>query len=102
VFLPGDSKDSPSIATPFPRATLAAATGQPQYPLEEDQERVFNLTFPFVFAPLPIKQEGFVKVRAMCGAVTTNLGSLMIRKARPDEQLVFGFPPSALPPSAGQ
>jgi hypothetical protein len=97
VFLPGDQKDAPSVVLPFPRAQLIS--GPAPYPLEEDQERIFNLTFPFLFTPLLVKQEGFIKVRVACGERITNLGSLMIRKARPDEN-IFGFIPPAAPTPA--
>jgi hypothetical protein len=85
VFFPGDAKDTPSVVLPFPRATLGNAANP--YPLEDDQVRIFNLTFPLMLSPFPIKQEGFLKVRVVCGAITTNLGSLMIRKARADENI---------------
>jgi hypothetical protein len=87
IFLPGDPKDTPTFSVPFPRANLGKATFPTK--MEEDQERVFNLTFPSILSPLRIKQEGFVKVRIVCGALTTNLGSLFIRTARPDEKLQF-------------
>jgi hypothetical protein len=91
VFLPGDASDSPTVVLPFPRASL----GQPDfsYALEEDQERIFNLSFPLVLSPCLIKQEGFIKVRAICGTTTTRLGSLRIRKAQADENLQWFMPP---------
>jgi hypothetical protein len=82
VFLPGDEKDKPSVVIPFPRSSVSAI---PLHPLEEDQERIFNLTFPLMISPFAIKQEGFVKIRAKVGKTTTNLGSLMVRTIRPDE-----------------
>jgi hypothetical protein len=91
VFLPGDVKDAPTIVLPISRLSLAKPTFP--YPLEDDQERVFNITFPLALSPLTIKQEGFVKVRAKCGSTTTNLGSLMVRKARSDET-IEGLPPT--------
>lgn len=98
VFLPGDSKDTPSVALPFNRAIMMATAPPRRYALEEDQERVFNLTYPILFSPLFVKQEGFIKVRVACGAKITNLGSLMIRKAQPDENIqIPAFPP---PPPA--
>jgi hypothetical protein len=99
VFFPGDSKEAPSIILPFPRASIVIP--EPLYPLDEDQQRVFNLSFPVLLAPLVIKQEGFIKVRVVCGDRTTNLGSLMIRKARAEENLLpFGFPPRPPGPAA--
>lgn len=100
VFLPGDSKDAPSMIMPFSRVALNAAVPPRQHELEEDQESVFNLTYPILISPLVVKQEGFVKVRIVCGGVTTNLGSLMIRKARPDENIQFGtLPMPPVPPN---
>lgn len=98
VFLPGDSKDHPTVMLPFGRAALIATTPQPLNELEEDQQRVFNLTYPIILSPLVIKQEGFVKVRVVCGARTTNLGSLMMRLARPEDNIP-GFPPPPPMPS---
>lgn len=89
VFLPGDETDAPSAAIPFARASFPSV--EPPYPLDEDQQRVFNLSFPFLFSPLIIRQEGFIKVRVACGDRITNLGSLMIRKAQPNEN-IFGLP----------
>ena len=90
VFLPGDERNAPTVVLPLPRSTLGAPT--PLYPLEDDQERVFNLTYPLVLSPLTIKQAGFMKVRAVCGSTTTNLGSLMIRKQKPDENIQWAPP----------
>jgi hypothetical protein len=97
VFLPGDAKDAPTLALPILRANLA----QPAflYPLDDDQESVYNVTLPIALSPLTISQEGFVKVRAMCGFTTTNLGSLMVRKARPDENIEGLLPPQVPPTS---
>lgn len=101
VFMPGDAKDAPSIALPFPRTQLNAEM-PPPCPLEEDQERVFNFTFPLTIAPFQVKQEGFAKVRFLCGAITTNLGSLLIRTARPGEQVPgLGPQPGPIPQPAG-
>ncbi len=95
VFLPGDAKDAPSFVATLPLPQIVNAS----YPLEDDQERIFNLTFPFIIAPFHIKQEGFIKVRALCGGVTTKLGSLMVRIARPDEQIsgLVAQPPTLQP-----
>jgi hypothetical protein len=97
IFLPGDPKEAPSVTMPFQRAILGGPT--PVYPLEEDQEALFNLTAPFTLSPFPVKQEGFVKVRIVCGSTTTAIGSLMVRRARPDENIqIPGFPPPPAPP----
>jgi hypothetical protein len=85
IHMPGDVKGSPAITNVVPRASLLDVP--PPYELDEDQERVFNLTLPFVFSPLPVPQEGFIKVRAVCGDITTNLGSLMLRAVRADEKI---------------
>jgi hypothetical protein len=84
VYFPGDQRAAPSAAFPFARSLLA--TAEPPFELEEDQEQLVTLTLPLLFSPLTVNKEGFLKVRAICGGVVTNLGSLMIRKARPNEQ----------------
>jgi hypothetical protein len=93
IFNPSDAKDAPSFNLTSKRTTLPP----PLYPLEDDQEGIFNLTIPITFAPFPIQQEGFLKVRAHCGSIITNLGSLMIRKARRDENFGPGPAVSATP-----
>jgi hypothetical protein len=96
VFFPGDAKDAPSITIPFQRENFNTAISP--FPLEEDQERVFNITFPLVLPAAPIKQEGYVKVRASCGGIVTNLGSLMVRKIQPNENIQIPIFPPPLPP----
>jgi len=81
VFSPGDEKDKPSINMEVPRSTMG--DGATKFPMEEDQERIITLTMPIILSPLPIKQEGFIKVRMHCGHVITNLGSLWVHKAAP-------------------
>jgi hypothetical protein len=83
VYLPGDQKDIPTVTFPVPRSNMQSS--EPLYELEEDQERILTLTVPLMFAPLSVGKEGFLKVRAVCGDVVTNLGSLMVRKIKPDE-----------------
>jgi hypothetical protein len=85
VYFPGDEKDTPTVTFPVPRQSMQM--GEPQHEMEEGQERVFNLTMPIVIAPFQVTKCGFLKVRASCGDVVTNLGSLMLRKIRPDEQV---------------
>ncbi len=85
VYLPGDNKDSPTLAMPIPRQSLRM--GEAPYELEEGQERLFNLTLPIMFSPLLVSKEGFLKVRAVCGDIITNLGSLMLRKIRQNEKI---------------
>lgn len=87
VFLPGDIPEKPSIVNPLARADFAKV--DPSAPLEADQERILNLTFPVVMAPLTFRQSGFVKVRIVCGDLTTNLGSIFVRKQRADEAISF-------------
>jgi hypothetical protein len=95
IFFPGDERDTPTIRAPFQRPPSSVTP--PTYALEEDQERLFMTTVPFVISPFPIKQEGFIKVRAMNGATITKLGSLMIRKAKPGEDYLSLPPSSPLP-----
>jgi hypothetical protein len=85
VFFPGDEKDAPTLAIPIPRQSMQI--GEPQYEMEEGQEHVFSLAAPVVMAPFQVTKYGFLKVRAACGDAVTNLGSLMLRKIRPDEKI---------------
>jgi hypothetical protein len=86
VYLPGDQKDAPSVSRQVPRQALQIAI--PDYKWDPDQERVFNLTIPLIFTGLLIANEGFLKVRAVCGDVVTNLGSLMVRKIGQNEKIL--------------
>src|SRR5450759_1276936 len=53
VYFPGLEKDKPVVDIPILRATLNPDAA-PQYPLEDDQQRVFNLSFPLLLGPIPI------------------------------------------------
>jgi hypothetical protein len=83
VYFPGDQKDSPAMTVPISRSLMQAAP----YEMEEGQERLVNLTLPLMFSPFSISKQGFLKVRAICGDVVTNLGSIMVRKIKPDETI---------------
>jgi len=85
ILLPGDNKDSPALQFDIPRQSIISAANP--YKLEEDQDKVHSLTIPVLLSPVQIQKEGFVKVRATCGDVTTNLGSLMVRKLGDGEKL---------------
>jgi hypothetical protein len=86
IYMPGDVKGSPAITNVFKRDPTISSLS-PTYDLDEDQAKVFNLTLPFMFSTLPVPKEGFIKVRAVCGGITTNLGSLMLRSIRADEKI---------------
>jgi hypothetical protein len=86
VFLPGDDKDKPTFSHLFKRAELD--TKPPSYsPIEEDVEYVFTINFPVVFSPFHIQKEGVVRVRMQRGNVTTKIGALMLRKAKPEDNI---------------
>jgi hypothetical protein len=89
VFFPGDEENSPSIKMPLPRAVIEETGLDTPYPLESDQERINNMTFPLTISPFTVKQNGWVKVRMAYGESVVNLGSLMLRVADPTEDLQF-------------
>jgi hypothetical protein len=87
IFVPGDGEDIPSVVMPFPRAVIESTRVDTIFPLEGDQERVHNMTFPVTLSPFTIKQKGWIKVRIVCGGLVTNMGSLMVRTAYENENL---------------
>lgn len=91
IFFPGDHMDKPTIEVPVERSNIQPEIS-PGYELEKDQSRIYNLTLPVMVSPLVLKQEGFIKVRAVCGGTTTNLGSLRIQRAGPEGVQAVGAP----------
>lgn len=88
VLFPGEEIDNAGFKLDFPRkdivpVKLASAS------LESDQQRVLNVTVPILLSPVQFNQEGFVKVRMVGENRVTNLGSLNIRKVKPNENLTF-------------
>lgn len=75
-------------------------TSTPPSEEEKDQEQIWHVRVPFLFAPIVLPGEGRLKVRAHYGDGTVlRLGSLRVRGATPEEIKLFTGVPS--PPLAG-
>jgi hypothetical protein len=100
IFLPGDEKNKPTVSQILKREDIAIIPTP--YPPDDDSERIYNMTMPFIFSPLLIKEDGYISVRMQCGKTTTRLGRLMVRKATPEELVIFGMTPSVSEPPSPQ
>jgi len=98
IKIPGN--DEPIFTADFDRAGMTKNI--PKYPYEvpeSEKDRQLSITAPVVFSPLVIPQEGFIRVAMQRGELSTGLGRLMVRKARPDEMAQFAiFPANASQP----
>ena len=86
IFLPGDDADMPSISSAIAR------NQNPSIPFltkPEDSEALIGFTAPFVFGNFLVKEEGLIKVRVKCGAETTRMGTLIVRKITSEEQATW-------------
>ncbi len=70
VFLPGDADNAPSLEVPIVRSELP--------PPPEAEDKILRLFIPIVAQPLVLRQVGKIMVRAICGDVTTKLGTLEV------------------------
>ncbi|MEJ0076688.1 MAG: hypothetical protein WDO17_14790 [Alphaproteobacteria bacterium] len=100
IWVPG--KDDPFFFAELSRDELKV----PPYPYdvpEAQRDRLMNVVLPVIFSPLVIPQPGFIRVEMQCGSLTTRIGRLMVRKARPDEAAQFStFPSNASVPPPSQ
>jgi hypothetical protein len=96
IWAPGI--DEPIFLAEIPRNDLAI----PKYPYEvpeNERDPHLYLMAPVIFSPLIIQHEGFIRVAMQCGKLTTALGRIMVRKARPEELGQFSsFIPNASGP----
>jgi hypothetical protein len=83
VYLPGIGEPvfEEKISRPQPDAPT-----QP-YPLTGDGEKIVLINLLLPFEGIQISEEGSIRVRMQCGDVVTPLGRLMVRAARPGEQM---------------
>ena len=86
IFLPGDSDDSPSITAEMSEAQGGAAlefAAQPPSWAQNDPTMV-TLYANLIFVPLPIKQQGTIKVRIVRNDELIRVGSLWVTPAQPE------------------
>jgi hypothetical protein len=95
IFLPGDSDDQPSIQGQFGEAVdlsgaaeAAVAQTEALHPDATDQleEGYLTMVAHMKFAPLVMKQQGIVKVRAIIGDNTYRLGGMRVSPPPPPSE----------------
>jgi hypothetical protein len=74
LFLPGQEEEAFQMELP-----LKGAVTDPQYLALADEDVNFRVMVPIKLVPLPITQEGFIKVRAYRGGDEIRLGALRVR-----------------------
>jgi hypothetical protein len=89
IFLPGDLDDAPSIRGELAEITEGAALARVQeateaYPAirEAESEKLITMQAHLIFAPVVIKEPGFIIVRAARKNDTVRLGALRILAAQ--------------------
>jgi hypothetical protein len=86
LFLLGDSKDIPTMSANINIEELRIqaanmASGGPQDNFDgDDQPKYYSLVSHFILAPMIIKQNGSIRVRAFCGDDIVKMGALRIEK----------------------
>lgn len=75
VYLPGDDDDHPSFTGDIPVSEMRTALAAPT---SEETQRAAAIHL--VVAPLVVKAEGSIKVRALTGRGIVKLGSLRVRQ----------------------
>jgi hypothetical protein len=74
--LPGDTDETPTFKAAVPVETIREGPTPPEF---EGLDPLRTAVIHAEFAPLPLKQEGLIKVRAYRGDLEIKLGSLKIR-----------------------
>jgi hypothetical protein len=80
IFLPGDEEGAPTLAAAIPIDQERAKTPPPDMP-----DPLLTAIMHLEFAPLAIKQEGSIKVRAYRGDLEVKMGQLVVRSSQPAE-----------------
>jgi hypothetical protein len=75
-FLPGDDPEKPSFETRLPKDFRQHTATNPN--IGDDEEGIRGIHLPVVVGNLVLKQKGWIMVRAVCGKVTTKLGTLWV------------------------
>lgn len=81
IYLPGDNDDLPSVKASIP---LEKIRSEPIPAGQDWTDPVMTATLHTEIAPLQIKQEGFLKVRAYRGDLEIRLGALRISVRPPN------------------
>lgn len=81
VFLPGAKDGAPSfehLMPPIPSAVLDAI-GKPSD--DQDIQRMIGLSFPLIYSPFVIQEQGNIKVRLLLGDKIIKIGVLKVMDA---------------------
>jgi hypothetical protein len=79
IYAPGDADNVPSVDTELPwhPPNTAQELGDPPFP---DAVVSHNFAGRLLLSPFVIKEEGYVRVRLICGDETIRVGALQIKK----------------------
>ncbi len=75
IYMPGDAEGEPTVTQELPLDDARSKTPEPEI-LESDP--LLALTFHHMFAPLELKSEGRIRVRAYRGDLEVRLGTLTV------------------------
>jgi hypothetical protein len=78
IFLPGDDPEKPTFETKIPKEFRKQTIKDPNVEFDEEIRR--QLQFPVQIGNLVLTKKGWIRVRAVCGKVTTKLGSLWVEQ----------------------
>lgn len=83
VWLPGDLSDAPSFTMNVPYDNMAASQfTEAHFPFTDpDIDRVMRVSAPMFIQPFPIRESGYLKVRAFVDGEITKVGALRINSA---------------------
>jgi hypothetical protein len=82
IYFPGDSDDAPGHRVSLATDQVEEFRRKRVSELELDDPRL-TMRLDAVFSPMPIKQEGYIKVRMIRGDAEIRLGALRIRTQPP-------------------
>ena len=75
VYMPGDAEGAPTVATEVPLDDARSKASGPETP---ESDPVFGVISHLMIAPLELKSEGRIRVRAYRGDLEVRLGTLTI------------------------
>jgi hypothetical protein len=82
IFLPGDMDDNPTYKAEISRSEWQI----PPLPLDVDTSTRRVSAFNVILNPVPLKQEGKIKVRVIVGGEEIKLGTLSVKYREPPSE----------------
>ena len=81
IYLPGDAEiGEPAFKKTIPRSEILKIP-RPSSDTIEKEDVKLTVRMPLVMSPIVLREEGLIKVRAVCDGETIKLGTLRIEKA---------------------